>query len=113
MATGDPRATKSIGLPSFNETWSEIESRSGICGGMVGESWSSGNARSAKYLVLEIGFNASYQKLTLRDNCTELANSTMPASPPGLHRVCLGGGVRGMVRYLRKEVEQFEQSRLA
>ncbi len=31
----------------------------------------------------------------------------------GLRRVCLGGGVRGMVRYLRKEVEQFEQSRLA
>lgn len=30
----------------------------------------------------------------------------------GLRRVCLGGGIRGMVRYLREEVEQFEQSRL-
>ncbi len=31
----------------------------------------------------------------------------------GLRRVCLGGGVRGMVRYLREEVERYEESRLA
>lgn len=31
----------------------------------------------------------------------------------GLRRVCLGGGVKGMIRYLREEVERFEQSRLA
>lgn len=35
------------------------------------------------------------------------------ASRAGLRRVCLGGGQRGMVRYLRKEVEQYEQTRLA
>lgn len=29
-----------------------------------------------------------------------------------LHRVYLGGGSRGMVRYLRKEVELYETSRL-
>jgi len=34
------------------------------------------------------------------------------AKRSGLHRVCLGGGIRGMVRYLREEVERFEQSRL-
>ncbi len=30
----------------------------------------------------------------------------------GLRRVCLGGGIRGMVRDLREEVEQYEHSRL-
>lgn len=30
----------------------------------------------------------------------------------GLRRVHLGGGCRGMVRYLRKEVELYEKSRL-
>ncbi len=30
----------------------------------------------------------------------------------GLRRVYLGGGIRGMVRYLREEVEQYEHSRL-
>lgn len=31
----------------------------------------------------------------------------------GLHRVCLGDGSRGMVRFLREEVERYEHSRLA
>jgi len=31
----------------------------------------------------------------------------------GLGRVCLGGGRRGMVRYIREEVERYEKSRLA
>lgn len=31
----------------------------------------------------------------------------------GIRRVCLGTGSRGMVRYMREEVERFEQSRLA
>ncbi len=31
----------------------------------------------------------------------------------GLRRFCPCDGVRGMVRYLRKEVEHFERSRLA
>ncbi len=31
----------------------------------------------------------------------------------GLRRLCLGTGVRGMVRYLREEVERYEQTRLA
>lgn len=31
----------------------------------------------------------------------------------GLRRVYLGGGTRGMVRYLREEVERYENSRLA
>lgn len=31
----------------------------------------------------------------------------------GLTRVYLGGGTRGMVRYLREEVERYEQSRVA
>lgn len=31
----------------------------------------------------------------------------------GLKRVCLGQGRNGMVRYMRKEVEAYEQSRLA
>lgn len=35
------------------------------------------------------------------------------AQRAGLRRVCLGGGLRGMVRYLREEVERYEQSRLA
>jgi hypothetical protein len=35
------------------------------------------------------------------------------AQRAGLSRVFLGGGVKGMVRYLREEVEHFEQSRLA
>lgn len=30
----------------------------------------------------------------------------------GLHRACLGGGIKGMVRYLREEVERYEKSRL-
>ncbi len=30
----------------------------------------------------------------------------------GIRRVYLGGGVRGMVRYLREEVEHYEHSRL-
>ena len=30
----------------------------------------------------------------------------------GLRRLCLGSGRAGMVRYLREEVERFEQSRL-
>lgn len=30
----------------------------------------------------------------------------------GLRRVCLGGGARGMVRYVREEVERYEESRL-
>lgn len=29
----------------------------------------------------------------------------------GIRRVCLGSGSRGIVRYLRKEVEEFELSR--
>lgn len=35
------------------------------------------------------------------------------AQRAGLRRVYLGGGSRGMVRYLREEVERFEQSRVA
>lgn len=35
------------------------------------------------------------------------------AQRAGIRRVCLGGGTRGMVRYLREEVERFEQSRVA
>lgn len=31
----------------------------------------------------------------------------------GLRRVCLGGGTRGMIRFLREEVERYENSRLA
>ncbi len=34
------------------------------------------------------------------------------AQRAGLRRVCLGGGKRGMVRYLREEVESFEKTRL-
>ena len=34
------------------------------------------------------------------------------AQRAGLRRVCLGSGARGMVRYLREEVERYEQSRL-
>jgi hypothetical protein len=34
------------------------------------------------------------------------------AQRAGLRRVCLGGGTRGMVRYVREEVERYEQSRL-
>ena len=30
----------------------------------------------------------------------------------GLSRICLGTGCRGMVRFLREEVERFENSRL-
>lgn len=29
----------------------------------------------------------------------------------GLTRVCLGEGVNGMIRYIRKEIERYEQSR--
>lgn len=35
------------------------------------------------------------------------------AARAGLRRVCLGKGRNGMVRYLREEVERYEQSRLA
>ncbi|MGP1346376.1 MAG: hypothetical protein ACTS3F_06885 [Phycisphaerales bacterium] len=31
----------------------------------------------------------------------------------GLTRVCLGSGARGMVRYIREEVERLEQTRRA
>ena len=34
------------------------------------------------------------------------------ATRNGIRRVYLGGGVRGMVRYLRVEVERYEHSRL-
>ncbi len=34
------------------------------------------------------------------------------AREAGLRRVLLGSGSRGMVRYLRKEVERYEESRL-
>ena len=33
------------------------------------------------------------------------------AQRAGLRRVFLGGGVKGMVRYLREEVEQYEKTR--
>ena len=34
------------------------------------------------------------------------------AQRAGLRRLCLGSGARGIVRYLREEVERYEQSRL-
>ena len=33
------------------------------------------------------------------------------AKKAGLHRVCLGSGRRGMIRYVTKEVEDYEKSR--
>lgn len=33
------------------------------------------------------------------------------AQRAGLKRLCLGSGARGMVRYIREEVEKYEESR--
>lgn len=54
----------------------------------------------------------SPKELAMRWRCARSSVDRI-ARRAGLRRVCLGGGTRGMIRYLREEVEQFEQSRLA
>ena len=52
------------------------------------------------------------RELALRWRCARSSVDRI-ARRAGLRRVCLGGGTRGMVRYLREEVERYEQSRVA
>lgn len=54
----------------------------------------------------------SPKELAARWRCSRSSVDRI-ARRAGLRRVFLGGGVRGMVRYLREEVERFENSRLA
>lgn len=53
----------------------------------------------------------SPKELALRWQCSRSSVDRI-AQRAGIRRVFLGGGVRGMVRYLREEVERYEQSRL-
>lgn len=51
------------------------------------------------------------KELAERWRCTRSSVDRI-AQRAGIRRVCLGGGIRGMVRYLREEVERYERSRL-
>ena len=53
----------------------------------------------------------SPRELAVRWRCARSSVDRI-ARRAGLRRVCLGTGARGMVRYLREEVERFEQTRL-
>jgi hypothetical protein len=60
--------------------------------------------------VLEESAYVSPKELARRWQCSRSSVDRI-ARRAGFSRLCLGEGANGMVRYLRKEVEAYEESR--